>query len=89
MEFYIRSHKASEVQVWAVQVMSTWTLRFQDGKWGGQCGGAQDLPGGQVVSDILKLSETFGDTLLFTTQTCVDVRCKLNSLKQNYSFLFL
>lgn len=53
MEFSTCSNKAGEAQVWAVQVVSVWTLCLQDGERSGQCGGAQDLPGGQTVSEVV------------------------------------
>lgn len=52
MAFSVLSDKASPVQVWAVQVVSSWTLRLQDGEWSGHCRGAQNVPGGQIVSEV-------------------------------------
>lgn len=51
VSFCIHSNKASQVQVRAVQAVSAWTLCVQDGEWSGQCGRAENLPGGQTVSE--------------------------------------
>lgn len=58
LRFCVHSNKAGQVQVRAFQAVSARTLCLQDGEWSGQCGRAENLPGGQTVSEVKGRSPT-------------------------------